>query len=116
MLKHLLLQREGEKHAVTFFYQNVSKRSCVNRAHLSPHTYTACVEWCGTGHEIWSTVGVIPEVHTGAPDTHHTTRMGQEDRVMKEDKEQIVKQFPNSALTFQTPSSADIVLHGHILH
>ena len=29
----------------------MSKPSSVSRAHLSPHTYTAGVEWCGIGHE-----------------------------------------------------------------
>ena len=27
------------------------KRRSVSRTHLSPHTYTACVVWCGIGHE-----------------------------------------------------------------
>ena len=31
--------------------QKVSKRSSVSCAHLSPDTYTAGVEWWGTGHE-----------------------------------------------------------------
>ena len=40
---------EDEKQTITFF-QNVSKQSSVSRAHLSPYTYTAHVEWCGIGH------------------------------------------------------------------
>ena len=29
----------------------MSKQSSVSRAHLSPHAYTARVEWCGIGHQ-----------------------------------------------------------------
>ena len=32
------------------FFRNVLKWSYVWRAHLSPHTHTACVVWCGIGH------------------------------------------------------------------
>ena len=56
--KHLVLHTEDEKHTVTFF------RMCGNEAlyavHIfHPHTHTAGVEWCGTGH--WELTCPPPE-------------------------------------------------------
>ena len=50
MFKAFVIANGGWK-ANCHFLQNVSKRNTVSRAHLSPHTYTAGVEWCGIGHQ-----------------------------------------------------------------
>ena len=49
VLKPFVTANRGWK-ANCHFIQNVWKRSSVSRAHLSPHAYTAGVEWCGIGH------------------------------------------------------------------
>ena len=41
--------KQRMKSKQSLFLQNVSKQSSVSCAHLSPHTYTAHVEWCGVG-------------------------------------------------------------------
>ena len=50
MLKALATANRGWK-AHCHFLQNVLKRSSASRAHLSPDTYTAGVEWCGIGYQ-----------------------------------------------------------------
>ena len=56
MLKAFVIVNRGWK-ANRHFLQNVLKRSSVvSHAHLSSDTYTACVEWCGIGHQEFTTL------------------------------------------------------------
>ena len=49
-VKNICYCKQRMKSKLSLF-QTVWKRSSVSRAHLSPHTYTARVEWCGIGHK-----------------------------------------------------------------
>ena len=49
-VKSICYCKQRMKSKLSLSFQNVSKRSSVSLAHLSPDIYTARVEWCGAGH------------------------------------------------------------------
>ena len=75
MFKAFVIANRGWKANCHFFFQNVSKRSSVSRAHITPHTYTARVEWCGIGHwelksSLWDCTTCC-NTHKHKDDVHH---------------------------------------------